>query len=105
MRAIKKARKLIESDPSSAISKALSKLVLALETETDFSLKQLYDLNIDDFDLAMEVMKDWRLDRFYEGKAKVIDVALQASSLKKTRLASESFFFGRITSCLNNQLS
>jgi hypothetical protein len=82
MRAIKKARKLIESDPSSAISKALSKLVLALETETDFSLKQLYDLNIDDFDLAMEVMKDWRLDRFYEGKAKVIDVALQASSLK-----------------------
>ncbi len=82
VRAIKKARKLIESDPNSAISKALAKLVLALETETDFSLKQLYELNMDDFDLAMEVMKDWRLDRFYEGKAKVIDVALQASSLK-----------------------
>ncbi len=82
MRAIKKARKLIESDPSSAISKALSKLILALETDTDFSLKQLYELTINDFDLAIEVMKDWRLDRYYEGKAKAIDVALQASVMK-----------------------
>lgn len=81
MRAIKKARKLIETDPNSAISKALSNLVLALETETDFSLKQLYELNMDEFDLAMEVMKDWRLDRFYEGKSKVISAALEANSL------------------------
>ena len=81
MRAIKKARKLIETDPNSAISKALSNLVLALETETDFSLKQLYELNMDEFDLAMEVMKDWRLDRFYEGKSKAIRAALEANSL------------------------
>jgi hypothetical protein len=82
MRAIKKARKFIETDPSSDVSVALSKLILALETETDFSLKQMYDLGMDDFNLLIEVMRDWRLDRFYEGKAKAISIALQASQIK-----------------------
>jgi hypothetical protein len=30
----------------------------------------------------IEVMKDWRLDRFYEGKTKAISIALQANSIK-----------------------
>lgn len=82
MRAIKKARKLIESHPKSDVAKALTKLIVSLETDTDFSLKQLYELGLDDFELVMEVMKDWRLDRFYEGKAKAISTVIQASSLK-----------------------
>ena len=82
MRAIKKARKLIESDPSTAAAKAMTALILALETDTDFKLKQLYDLQMKDFELMIEVMKDWRLDRYYEGKAKAISTAMQATDLK-----------------------
>jgi hypothetical protein len=82
MRAIKKARKIIETDPSSEIGKALTLLILSLETEADFSLKKIYNLNMNDFELVIEVMKDWRLDRYYEGKAKAISTALQASDLK-----------------------
>jgi len=82
MRAIKKARKFIETDPASDVSVALSKLILALENDQDFALKPMYDLGMDDFNLLIEVMKDWRLDRFYEGKTKAISIALQANSIK-----------------------
>jgi hypothetical protein len=82
MRAIKKARKIIVNDPFSEIGKTLTLLILSLETETDFSLKKIYNLSMDDFELVIEVMKDWRLDRYYEGKAKAISTALQASNLK-----------------------
>jgi hypothetical protein len=82
MRAIKKARKIIVNDPFSEIGKTLTLLILSLETETDFSLKKIYNLSMDDFELVIEVMKDWRLDRYYEGKAKAISTALQASDLK-----------------------
>ena len=82
MRAIKKARKIIESDPSSDAAKALTSLILALETDANFSFKHLYELQMKDFDLMIEVMKDWRLDRYYEGKAKAISTALHATSIK-----------------------
>jgi hypothetical protein len=45
-------------------------------------MQTLYALNAKDFDLAMEVLKDWRLDRFYIGKAKVFDISYQASRLQ-----------------------
>lgn len=82
MRAIKKARKIIETDPSSDTAKALTSLILALETDAHFSFKQLYELQMKDFELMIEVMNDWRLDRYYEGKAKAISTALQATSIK-----------------------
>lgn len=82
MRAIKKARRIIETDPSSDAAKALSSLILALETDGHFSFKQLYELQMKDFELMIEVMNDWRLDRYYEGKAKAISTALQAKSIE-----------------------
>jgi hypothetical protein len=81
MRAIKKVRKQITSKPTSESSLTLAELVLCLEEEKSFDLKKLYDLKMDDFELALEVLKEWRLDRYYEGKAKLIDVAMQASEL------------------------
>ena len=82
MRAIKKARKIIEMDTDSDAAKALTSLILALETDANFSFKQLYELQMKDFDLMIEVMKDWRLDRYYEGKAKAISTAIQATNIK-----------------------
>jgi hypothetical protein len=82
MRAIKKARKIIEKDPSTETAHALTALILSLETDADFSLKKMYSLSMDDFDLMIELMRDWRLDRYYEGKAKAISTALQASDIK-----------------------
>jgi hypothetical protein len=81
MRSIKKVKKIIEADPQSALAQTFAKLILSLETEQAFPMQSLYALNASDFELAIEVLKDWRLDRFYIGKAKVFDASVQASAL------------------------
>ena len=76
MRAIKKARRLILNQPQSLAAQTLSRLILALENETDFSISDLYQLDLKEFDLAINLLEEWRLDRFYEGKAKLFDVSV-----------------------------
>jgi len=81
MRSIKKARLFIANQPKSETAKALTALILSLESDTDFSMANLYERNHEDFELMIEVMRDWRLDRYYVGKAKALDTALQAKDL------------------------
>lgn len=85
MRAIKKVRLLIEQEPQDQTAQIFSHLILALVDEVDFSVKDLYLLNSSDFQLAMDILQEWRLDRYYMGKAKTFDVALQALSLTTTK--------------------
>lgn len=82
MRTIKQVRRLIERDPLSAEARVLSALIAALESESPFSIQDLYNLNEKHFDMAMDILSDWRLDRYYFGKAKVFDVALQAKDIQ-----------------------
>jgi hypothetical protein len=77
MQALKKARKLIENKPQKTSAKVFSKLILALESESMFNLADLYQLDFDDFSLAMDIMKDWRLDRYYTTKAVLLDLSMQ----------------------------
>jgi len=81
MRAVKKARRFILANPEHATSEVLTQLILSLETESDFPLHRLYQLSLADFGLAIEVLEEWRLDRYYEGKSKLIDVAMQAREM------------------------
>ncbi len=81
MRAIKQAKKLIEKNPNSAVGQTFSKLILSLESDIAFSVKDLYSLDTAEFELAIEVLKDWRIDRFYIGKAKAFDMATHAHIL------------------------
>jgi flagellar biosynthesis/type III secretory pathway protein FliH len=82
MLAIKKARKLIEKSPESPTARTLSALIIALETEQSFPLKTLYQLKLDDFDLAMDVLKEWRLDRYYMSKVRLMDASLVVEELR-----------------------
>ena len=77
MQALKKARKLIENKPQKTSAQVFSKLILALESESMFNLADLYQLDFDDFNLAMDIMKDWRLDRYYTTKAVLLDLSMQ----------------------------
>ena len=81
MRAIKKAKKIIEKNPDEAFAKVLAHLVLSLESEMDFQIKQLYDLPQADFDFAIQILKEWRIDRHYMGKAKTFDAAYHAHAV------------------------
>jgi hypothetical protein len=85
MRAIKQVKKLIENNPTSRSGQTFSKLILSLESDVEFLVKDLYQLDTQEFDLAMEVLKDWRIDRFYLGKAKAFDAATHAQALSAVK--------------------
>jgi hypothetical protein len=82
MRALKQARKLIEKKPESTAAQALSTLVVALESETPFALQSLYQLDYDDFELALDVLKEWRLDRYYSSKVRLLDLSVQVEAMR-----------------------
>lgn len=58
MRALKKARKVIEKNHGKPTADILSRLVLALESDVPFPLADLYKLDYDDFNLAMDIMTE-----------------------------------------------
>ena len=82
MQAIKKARKIIEKDVSKPFAKTLSKLILSLESEENFQIKQIYDLSPTEFDLVIEIIKDWRVDRHYMGKSKTFAAAFYGKAIE-----------------------
>lgn len=82
MRTIKKIRQLIEQEPLSAEARVLATLVMALESESPFSVKDLYTLNEEHFAMALQMLSEWRLDQYYFGKARVFDIALQAQDIQ-----------------------
>lgn len=84
MRALKKARKLIEKHHGTPTADILSRLVLALESEVPFPLADLYKLDYDQFTLAMDIMTEWRLDRYYTSKAVLLDLSMQVSLQPKS---------------------
>ncbi len=82
MRASKAARKLIAANPSDPASRILAELVLSLANESDFKLASLYSLDPEHFTMAMEILNDWRLDRYYMGKAKLFDLSWQLKEME-----------------------
>ena len=81
MNAIKEARRFIERNPETDNARVLTNLVLALESERSFELLTLYELDYKAFDLALEVLREWRLDRYIAGKAKLFDLSWHLSEL------------------------
>ena len=81
MNAIKKTRKLIEANPATDTAKTLARLVRALESDEKLELGDLYKLDYESFTLAIDVLKEWRLDRYYMGKAKLLDISVQMANL------------------------
>ena len=82
MRAIKAARKFIEANPADPDAKVLARLVLALANDESFPLADLYTLEPGNFELAIDILSDWRLDRYYLGKAKLFDISYQLQGMQ-----------------------
>lgn len=81
LNAIKKAQKFIAKDPFRDSAKTLAQLVLTLESHEPFALDRLYELDMEQFNLAIDILKEWRLDRYYAGKSKLYDLSLQTQEL------------------------
>ena len=60
--------------------KTLACLVRGLESDEKFELGDLYKLDYESFALDIDVLKEWRLDRYYLSKAKLLDISVQMAS-------------------------
>ena len=78
MNAIKIIRKYLEKDPTSESAQTLARLTAALAVERPFPLADLYRLNYDEFQMALDLMKDWRLDRYYASRILLFDVVVNS---------------------------
>jgi hypothetical protein len=78
MNSIKAIRKHLQKSPGSPSSKALAQFVTALAEEKDYPLGELYAMDRETFEMALELMKDWRIDRYYAARLKLFDFALSA---------------------------
>ena len=84
MNAIKLAQHFISKNPGHKDARALAQLVLSLEAEIAFPLTLLYQMDLDRFNVALDILKEWRLDRYYAGKAKLFDMAVQLQNLTQS---------------------
>ena len=75
MNNIKKAAKFVAEKPDSDEAKALLVLAIALETNAPYQMNSLYELSQEGFHLAMGMIEDWRLDRHYLSKLRLLDHA------------------------------
>jgi hypothetical protein len=76
MNAIKKVRHYLLNNADHPSAKVLGRLVITLGEEGEFPLNELYGMDLEAFELAMDLMRDWRLDRHYAARIKLFDVAL-----------------------------
>jgi hypothetical protein len=79
MDALAEAIRKIHALPNDPISSTLCKLLTSLDAGEDFDLARLYELNYADFDLAMRILQQWRLDAFVYEKGAVAKAATDPS--------------------------
>ena len=79
MDALHEAIKKIHARPEDASSSTLSELISSLDSGERFDLKKLYELNYSDFSLAMNVLRQWRLDGYYYERGTLMKAARDPS--------------------------
>lgn len=61
--AVKNIAKFIRKNPDDKATATLRDLCMALESSATFDLSCLYDLEKKPFELAIELLEEWRFDR------------------------------------------
>lgn len=85
MNGIRKLRKYLEDHPKDQASMVLVRLIMALEKNDAFHLGDLYELDYNEFSLAMEILEDWRLDRYYASETGMLDGVLNGLDVDGVR--------------------
>lgn len=65
MKAIEDIRRYLNDHAGTPDAEILARLPATLQKEETLSLSHLYLLDWDSFELAIELMRDWRIDRYY----------------------------------------
>ncbi|MEO9386509.1 hypothetical protein [Chromobacterium phragmitis] len=76
MNAAKKIRRFIEEGHDPQQMQVLKELAAALEMGRSFDLSQLYDIDMRYFDVAIDLLKDWRFDHHISSRSKLLEQLL-----------------------------
>ncbi len=79
MNAIRKVQRYIRSHPDSNASALLVQLAEHLAEERAFPVAKLYELELEAFELAVELLREWRLDRYYATRLHLLDEIVPAA--------------------------
>lgn len=71
MNTLKKLEKRLIQEPENPDNGAFRNLVEALCLKEALDMGGLFDLPMEDFELAMAIMRDWRLDRYTKTKERL----------------------------------
>ncbi|MBV8680656.1 MAG: hypothetical protein JO338_09455 [Aquitalea sp.] len=73
MNAAKKIRLLIESGESPEQVQVLKEMAMAMQMKESFHIARLYQIDQRYFDVAMELLKEWRFDHHIASRSKLIE--------------------------------
>ncbi|MEJ8676118.1 hypothetical protein [Chromobacterium amazonense] len=76
MNAAKKIRRFIEEGHDPQQMHVLKELAAALEMGRSFDLSKLYDIDMRYFDVAIDLLKDWRFDHHISSRSKLLEQLL-----------------------------
>jgi len=79
MNTLKKLEKRLLKNKNDSGSRVFGRLVRALCVEEDFKLTEIYNLDYEDFELALSIIKDWRLDRYTKTKERLREMVGSAN--------------------------
>lgn len=81
MKAVKKiARRLTDSTIDQESAAIFRDLIQALHTQREFQLTRFYNLKYEDFDLALSLLIEWRLQRFTMAEGGLMGLLQEAST-------------------------
>jgi len=87
MKAVKKiARRLKDSSIDPETAAIFKDMIQALHVQSEFQLTRFYQLNYEDFDLALSLLTEWRLQRYTMVEGGLIGLMQEASKAKNTSL-------------------
>ncbi|MBM2884731.1 hypothetical protein JFK97_10060 [Chromobacterium phragmitis] len=90
MNAAKKIRRFIEEGHDPQQMHVLKELAAALEMGRSFDLSQLYDIDMRYFDVAIDLLKDWRFDHHISSRSKLLEQLLtEIAPEQQTAISAE----------------
>jgi len=61
---VKQVAKYMQENEGAQSARILGELMVALDSDSDFRVNELYELPIDAFELALDLVKHWRLKHY-----------------------------------------
>lgn len=89
MKAIQDIRRYLSDHAGTPSAEVLARLPATLSKEGALSLSDLYSLDWETFELAIELLRDWRIDRYYAEHAGLVAVPAQRERARDELLAAE----------------